>query len=188
MESNGEKERKLLKLKVFHVTEEDLEFCKIIQEKNHPPYDHSISIHNIYNNKMPSLRSSEWIYDTLDKLRENATKAELAVCGFLTKNGVRFCFQKMFSIDGHLYYADIFLYEKQAIIEVDGRGHYFGEQKEHDKERDHLFSLIGIRTIRIPNDVALDEEKLKKELRSEGVLQKKTQRLYCRAVIRPRKD
>lgn len=187
MKSNGEKERKPLKLKVFHVTEEDLEFCKFIQERCHPPYDHSIDEYNVYTDKKLSIKSTDWMMENIHKLRNNATKAELAVCGFLTKNGVNFCFQKMFSIDGHLFYADIFLYDKKTIIEVDGKGHSFGEQKTHDIERDKLFSLIGIETIRIPNEVALDEERLRKELRSEGILQKKTQRLYCRAVIRPKK-
>ena len=70
----------------------------------------------------------------------------------------------MFCIDSHVYFADIFVYDKKIVVEIDGRGHEFEDQRLHDEERDRLFSMIGIRTVRIPNYVALNSEQLEKAL------------------------
>jgi len=50
------------------------------------------------------------------------------------------------------YVADFYCHSQKTIIELDGKIHEFGDQKEYDKARDKLISEFGIRILRIKND------------------------------------
>lgn len=160
----------MLKLKILHADEYDLKICEILSNRFCPPYDDYIETHYVYSYKEVSDCVIDWMFENVKVLRKNATRSELAVCSFLSSRAVHYCFQKMFCIDSHVYFADIFVYDKKIVVEIDGRGHKFEDQRLHDEERDRLFSMIGIRTVRIPNYVALNSEQLEKALLSNEVI------------------
>ena len=52
----------------------------------------------------------------------------------------------------YFYVADFYCAERKFIIELDGKHHYFGDQKEYDKARDYILNDLGYKILRIPND------------------------------------
>ncbi len=63
-------------------------------------------------------------------------------------------------IDGHIFYADIYVKNYRIAIEIDGGYHGTKEQMAKDKERDTLFARKGIRVYRISNEDVVDPHKL----------------------------
>lgn len=102
------------------------------------------------------LSSATWAIETMKKLRENANVYEKKLAKYLFENNVNYYTQVPFKIctDGkrHVYFADFFVPELLAVIEVDGESHDSEERKLRDDERDSLFHSVGVRTIRIRNE------------------------------------
>lgn len=65
--------------------------------------------------------------------------------------------QVPFMIGNKIYFADMCIKSKNAIIEIDGGYHYTEEQRIKDEERDKAFASIGYQTIRIPNSKVGDK-------------------------------
>lgn len=65
------------------------------------------------------------------------------------------------------YITDFYCYEEKLVIEVDGKYHDY--QKEKDKLRDYVITMLGNRVMRIKNEVVETDiqkvlEQIKKEL------------------------
>ena len=90
----------------------------------------------------------EWIDENSIHLLVSRNKAELLAGDELKKYVNDVQEQVYFRIEGHSYFLDYYLPKYKIAIEIDGNIHKI--RKEEDKERDKLFSSIGIRTIRIP--------------------------------------
>ncbi len=90
----------------------------------------------------------EWIDENSIHLLITRNKAELLAGDELKKFVSDVQEQVYFRIEGHSYFLDYYLPKYKIAIEIDGKVHKI--RKEEDKERDKLFSSIGIRTIRIP--------------------------------------
>lgn len=52
----------------------------------------------------------------------------------------------------NFYVADFYCAGKKLIIELDGKHHEFGEQKEYDKARDYILKEMGLKILRIKNE------------------------------------
>ncbi len=50
------------------------------------------------------------------------------------------------------YVADFYCARKRLVIELDGKHHEFGEQKEYDKARDYIMKELGLKIVRIRNE------------------------------------
>lgn len=102
------------------------------------------------------LSSATWAIETMKKLRANANVYEKKLAKYLFDNNVNYYTQVPFKIctDGkrHVYFADFFVPELLAVIEVDGESHDSEERKLRDEERDSLFHSVGVRTFRIRNE------------------------------------
>lgn len=70
--------------------------------------------------------------------------------------------QYPFFIDGHTYFADIYVKKHQIIIEVDGEYHSSEQRQLHDRQRDKLMASIGIRVYRISNAEVDNKENFKR--------------------------
>ena len=64
----------------------------------------------------------------------------------------------------YFYVADFYCAEKKFIIELDGKHHNYGDQKELDIVRDYILNEMGHTIMRISND------EIKKNM--QGVLRK----------------
>ena len=52
----------------------------------------------------------------------------------------------------YFYIADFYYACKKLVIELDGKHHEFGDQKEYDKARDAIMIEMGIKILRIKNE------------------------------------
>ena len=48
--------------------------------------------------------------------------------------------------------TDFYCGSKKLVIELDGKHHEFGEQKEYDAARDKLMKEFGLKILRVKND------------------------------------
>ena len=79
--------------------------------------------------------------------------------------GVKFIHQAPFVFDcKKIYFADFYLPEHRMVIEVDGTYHQSDSQFAYDNERNNRFASMKIKTIRIPNEITKDTQKLKMRL------------------------
>lgn len=117
-----------------------------------------------YNNKIISgeikpININEWCIKNKAKLIKTSTKAEKKLFNALPKKIQRISEkQKMFNIDGKVYFADLYIKNKNIIIECDGSVHYTDENIKKDRKRDSDFKSIGITTIRIKNEDVFNKD------------------------------
>jgi len=52
----------------------------------------------------------------------------------------------------YFYVADFYCARRKLVIELDGKHHEFGEQKEYDKARDYLMQEMDLKILRIKNE------------------------------------
>lgn len=130
-----------------------------------------------------SLSGSEkvvnWATENMCELMKNSTKAELSVFWKLHKSKIKFLYQAPFLFKTNIYFADFYLQDKNLILEIDGEYHETQEQKANDRKRDSDFKKHGIKTVRIPNNVALDGRKLSKALKNAGIEKWHDVYVYC---------
>lgn len=90
--------------------------------------------------------------ERIDKLKINATEAELHFKSVLEANNIEYIFQNPCIVKGRTCIMDFFLPKHRICIEVDGGYHLSREQLISDKARDHSMALCGILTIRFTNE------------------------------------
>jgi very-short-patch-repair endonuclease len=89
-------------------------------------------------------------------LRAKSTPQEKLLWAALQQRrceGVEFLYQE--PVLGWI--ADFLAPSLKLIVEVDGRGHQYGRQKQHDMVRDHILATQGWTTLRITNDEVIFE-------------------------------
>lgn len=114
-----------------------------------------------------SESTRSWVEVRMYELRESANIYERRLAEYLLEKKVRFVHQAPFVFYWKtIYFADFFLPDKRLVIEVDGSYHDGVHQSQKDKQREQDFKDNGIRTVRIPNEVARNKEKLEMRLAS----------------------
>lgn len=115
----------------------------------------------------------KWAKEQLD----NPTHSENLMYKKLCRMGVQIERQRPFVnklVEQNFYFADFYLPEFQAIIEVDGGYHDDPKQKEKDKVRDEFFAKRGVKVIRVDNERvgSMQEEELFKLLKAPHIFHK----------------
>ena len=90
-----------------------------------------------------------WVNETMTDLMLSRTIYELRMDKVLSTSNFDFHKQVFFSVFGHFYFLDFFIPQLMIAIELDGCSH--DGKKNEDAERDRLFSMIGIKTLRYTN-------------------------------------
>jgi very-short-patch-repair endonuclease len=84
------------------------------------------------------------------KLRKDSTWAERRLWRLLRcRRLAGYKFRRQYH-EGR-YYLDFFCFEAKLAVELDGSGHGFPAQQQHDAQRDAFFAARGIMTKRIWN-------------------------------------
>ena len=84
------------------------------------------------------------------KMRKEPTEAESVLWEHLRRKNLGIRFYRQHIIDD--YIVDFVCLERFLIIEVDGKYHSTGEQKEADKSREDRLQLLGYKIIRFTNE------------------------------------
>ena len=98
-------------------------------------------------------------------LRENLTKPEKLLWGFLKENQLGVRFKSQHPID--IYIADFYCHELKLVIEVDGENHK--QNLAYDESRTAALNHYGIKVIRFSNEEIINEienviAKIKREI------------------------
>lgn len=112
-----------------------------------------------------SFSKKDWIETTRYKLQASANKYERLIGEYLINEKIIFVHQAHFMFDDKIYFSDFFIPRMRLIIEVDGDYHNSISQSESDEERDYLFSSLGIKTISVNNNEALDKKQIEMRLK-----------------------
>ncbi len=88
-------------------------------------------------------------------MRYEMTNAEICLWQYLRNNQTGFKFRRQHIIGN--YIADFICIKERFIVEVDGRIHTLGEQKEHDDIRTNDLQKLGYRILRFTNDQVINE-------------------------------
>ena len=112
-----------------------------------------------------SFSKKDWIETTRYKIQSSANKYERLIGEYLINKKIIFVHQAPFMFDDKIYFSDFFIPRMRLIVEVDGDYHNSISQSESDEERDDLFSSLGIKTIRINNNEALDKKQIDMRLK-----------------------
>lgn len=97
---------------------------------------------------------AEWIEECTIKNLLSRPKAELKAAEQLKSLPIEVYEQPFFHINGRSYFLDFFLPKYNLAIEIDGG--YHKARKDLDSLRNSDLSCIGIRTIRIKNEVVFE--------------------------------
>lgn len=107
-----------------------------------------------------SESKKDWIETNMLRLRECANIYEIDFASYLMNKGIKFIHQAPFILSGKIYFADFYLPDKHAIIELDGDYHNGIAQSEKDRFRDECFNGHKLKVVRIPNKAVYDERSL----------------------------
>jgi ATP-dependent DNA helicase RecG len=83
-------------------------------------------------------------------MRRNPTEAEYVLWKYIRNNQLGYRFRRQQILDD--YIVDFVCLEKKLIIEVDGKYHSDGEQREFDAMRQNKLQSEGYRMIRFTNE------------------------------------
>lgn len=122
-------------------------FCTSLETYHVPKYKRKYVEHYSYN--LLNESHKEWILEKYIYLIEHLTEHEQMFENILIRNNIKYDKQVFFKINDNNYFLDFYLPTLHIAIEIDGSSHK--HQKKYDKDRDKLFSYIGIKTIRISN-------------------------------------
>jgi very-short-patch-repair endonuclease len=90
------------------------------------------------------------------RFRTSPTLAEKRVWNLLRGRGLLgLKFRRQQVVAGFI--VDFYCAELGLAIELDGQGHLEPQQATYDRERDAVLSRLGVRVIRVPNDLATRE-------------------------------
>ena len=84
------------------------------------------------------------------RMRNNPTEAESVLWKFIRDKQLGYRFRRQLIIDD--YIVDFVCLDKKLIIEVDGKYHSVGEQREFDVTRENKLRSEGYRVIRFTNE------------------------------------
>ncbi len=84
------------------------------------------------------------------RMRNNPTEAERVLWKFIRDKQLGYRFRRQLIIDD--YIVDFVCLDKKLIIEVDGKYHSVGEQREFDGTRENKLRSEGYRVIRFTNE------------------------------------
>lgn len=112
----------------------------------------------------------EWIVTARMELQERANKYEHIFGNFLLKHNVHFIHQAPFVVDGHIYFADLYLPEKRIVVEIDGDYHDGHYQRAKDRDRTDDLKFAGAKVVRIKNATTLEESNLKTKCKINGII------------------
>lgn len=102
----------------------------------------------------------DWIETNMLRLKECANAYEIDFANYLMKKGIKFIHQAPFILSGKIYFADFYLPNNHAIIELDGDYHNGIAQSEKDRFRDECFNGHKLKVLRIPNAAVLKNRDL----------------------------
>ena len=91
--------------------------------------------------------------DNARHMRKYPTEAEEVLWNFLRRKQLGFRFYRQHIIGD--YIVDFVCIEKALVIEVDGKYHTDGEQKQEDEIRENWLKHIGYRVLRFTNEEVL---------------------------------
>ena len=111
-----------------------------------------------------SQSKKEWIETNMYALRGRSNIYENNVGAYLYDKKIKFIHQAPFVFSGKIYFADFYLPEYRLVIEVDGSYHNGDEQFKYDRERDHQFESMKIRTMRISNSETMNRKTIELRL------------------------
>ena len=95
------------------------------------------------------------------ELLEHSSDSEKAAYRILVGLGYKVIRQKPISTGRRLYFADLYIPEIRAIVEIDGGYHYTKEQKRLDANRSSGLWRMGYHVLRLSNHDARDVSKIK---------------------------
>lgn len=88
------------------------------------------------------------------ELRHNQTAAERAAWHLLRGRKLGLKFRRQVAIDG--YVVDFYCFERRLAIELDGSMHAQPNQIRRDRAKDEYLRRLGIRVLRLPNGMVLE--------------------------------
>ena len=94
--------------------------------------------------------SYQQLKENARRMRNNPTEAEAVLWKYIRNNQLRYRFRRQQIIDD--YIVDFVCLDKKLIIEVDGKYHSDGEQREFDAMRQNKLLSKGYRIIRFTNE------------------------------------
>jgi very-short-patch-repair endonuclease len=92
----------------------------------------------------------ELLKEDARRMRRNPTEAEYVLWKYIRNNQLGYRFRRQQILDD--YIVDFVCLEKKLIIEVDGKYHSDGEQREFDATRQNKLQSEGYRMIRFTNE------------------------------------
>jgi very-short-patch-repair endonuclease len=106
------------------------------------------------------------------ELRKNETPAEKILWEKLRKKRLGFKFTRQYGVGP--YILDFFCREKRLAIELDGKHHGKGEQKEYDEERTRYLQDLNICVLRFWNKEVFEDtesvcKKIQQQLERKGI-------------------
>jgi very-short-patch-repair endonuclease len=107
------------------------------------------------------------LFGRLKKLKENATRSELAIKIKLDQLNFKYIFQKGFIQGDNYCIVDFYLPKPHRIaLEIDGGYHLTETQIKRDSNRDAYLKKRGFKIIRLTNEIAekIDNIELEKLL------------------------
>ena len=94
--------------------------------------------------------SYQQLKESARMMRRNPTEAEYVLWKYIRNNQLGYRFRRQQILDD--YIVDFVCLEKKLIIEVDGKYHNDGEQREFDAMRQNKLQSEGYRMIRFTNE------------------------------------
>ena len=89
------------------------------------------------------------------ELRHNQTPAEKAAWYRLRGRSLGVKFRRQVPIEGHV--VDFYCFERRLAIELDGSMHSQPSQIRRDRAKDEHLRSLGIRVLRLPNGLVLED-------------------------------
>jgi len=109
------------------------------------------------------FRATREMVEIARRLRSDATPAEQVLWEEL--RGRRFRglkFRRQHPIG--CFVVDFYCHERGLIVEVDGDVHQSGSQRAADAEREEWLTSLGLRIVRVPNELVLSDARAALEL------------------------
>ena len=106
------------------------------------------------------------------ELRRGQTEAEKAAWYLLRDRGVGLKFRRQYPIED--YVVDFYCCETRLAIELDGSVHAQPSQAKKDSAKDAYLRSLGIRVLRLPNGLVLEDpegflRKIREAVRTRGM-------------------
>jgi very-short-patch-repair endonuclease len=98
--------------------------------------------------------ASPYIFRNAHMLRVGMTEAEKKLWEYLRQKPLGFKFRRQHPLA--FYILDFYCHKMKLSIELDGEYHHSEEQKEKDAERTEYINSLGIREIRYPNSIVMN--------------------------------